>query len=166
MAISIEKIKALRERTGAGVMDCRNALSETGGDVEQAIDALRARGLAKAAKRADREAREGYIEAYLHGGRIGVLVEVNCETDFVARTEVFRALAHDIAMQIASMSPLAVAREDLPEDAQGAPEELALLEQPFIKDPSKTVLDLIHETVTATGEKIEVGRFTRYALGE
>lgn len=165
MAISVDDIKALREQTGAGVMDCRSALAESDGDLAKAIDILREKGLARAARRADRETREGLIEAYVHGGRIGVLVEINCETDFVARTDVFKALAHDVAMQIASMNPVAVRAEDVPADAEGTPAELALLEQPFIKDAGRTVADLINEAVSSTGERIEIRRFTRYELG-
>ncbi len=166
MAISIDAIKDLREKTGAGVMDCRNALSEAEGDVEKAIELLREKGLSKAAKRSEREIGEGLVESYVHGGRIGVIVEINCETDFVARTDVFKELAHDVAMQIASMGALAVSEADLPEDAEGEPAELALLSQTFIKDPSKTIQDLVNETITSTGERIEIRRFTRYELGE
>jgi elongation factor Ts len=165
VAISVDDIKALREQTGAGVMDCRSALAEAGGDVDKAIELLREKGLARAAKRADRETREGLVEAYVHGGRIGVIVEINCETDFVARTDVFRTLAHDVAMQIASMTPLAVNAADIPADAEGTPQELALLEQPFIKDPGRTISDLINDAVSSTGERIEIRRFTRYELG-
>ncbi len=166
MAISVDDIKSLREQTGAGVMDCRNALNDADGDVAKAVEVLREKGFAKAEKRSDREISEGRVEAYIHGGRIGVMVEINCETDFVARTDVFKNLAHDVAMQIASMGALVVREEDIPADAEGTPEELALLNQPFIKDPSKTIRDLIAETVTSTGERIEIRRFTRYALGE
>ena len=166
MAISVDDIKSLREQTGAGVMDCRNALTEADGDVAKAMGVLREKGFAKAEKRADREISEGRVESYIHGGRIGVLVEINCETDFVARTDVFKDLSHDVAMQIASMGALAVREEDVPSDAEGTPAELALLSQPFIKDPGKTIQDLIADAVTSTGERIEVRRFTRYALGE
>ena len=165
MAIGIDDIKTLREETGAGVMDCRTALTDAGGDIEKAKVLLRERGVATAAKRADRTAGEGRIESYIHGGRIGVLVELNCETDFVARTDVFQALAHDIAMQIASMNPVAVSPEDVPADAPGTAKDLALLTQPYIKDPGKTVQDLINEAVASTGEKIAIRRFTRYELG-
>ncbi|HJN91286.1 MAG TPA: translation elongation factor Ts, partial [Dehalococcoidia bacterium] len=153
MAISVDDIKSLREQTGAGVMDCRNALNDADGDVAKAVEVLREKGFAKAEKRSDREISEGRVEAYIHGGRIGVMVEINCETDFVARTDVFKNLAHDVAMQIASMGALVVREEDIPADAEGTPEELALLNQPFIKDPSKTIRDLIAETVTSTGER-------------
>ena len=163
--VTTDAIKALREATGAGVMDCRTALTEAGGDIEKARVLLREKGIATATKRADRVTGQGVVEAYVHGGRIGVLLELNCETDFVARTDVFKALAHDIAMQVASMNPQVVRAEDLPADAEGTPAELALLAQPFIKDAGKTIADLISETVASTGEKIEIRRFARYALG-
>ena len=166
MAISIEAIKALRERTSAGVMDCRNALGDAQGDMEKAVTILHERGFAAAAKRAGRETRQGLLEAYVHDGRIGAMVEINCETDFVARTDLFRTLAHDIAMQIASMNPRVIAVEDVPADADGPAEEQALLAQPFIKDPSKRIRDLINEAVVSTGEQIRVRRFTRYVLGD
>ncbi len=166
MPVSIEDIKALRDETGAGVMDCRNALANANGDLDKAKAHLRQVGGITAAKRADHEAREGLVEAYIHLGRIGALVEVNCETDFVARTDEFKTLVHDIAMQVASMGPRAVKPEDLPADDQDSPEELALLAQLFIKDPNKTVQDRINETVASTGEKIEVRRFIRFELAE
>jgi len=166
MPVSVDDIKALREQTGAGVMDCRNALDEADGNLEKAIGLLREKGLSKGQKRSDREIGQGLVEAYIHGGRIGALVEINCETDFVARTDVFKELAHDVAMQIASMAPAGVTPDDLPGGIEGEPEELALLTQPFIKDPSKTIQDLVNEAVTATGERIEIRRFTRYELGE
>ena len=165
MAIGIDDIKTLREETGAGVMDCRTALTDAGGDIEKAKILLRERGVATAAKRADRVAGEGRIESYIHSGRIGVLVELNCETDFVGRTDVFQTLAHDIAMQIASMNPVAVRPEDVPAGAAGVTKDLALLTQAYIKDPGKTVEDLINEAVASTGEKIAVRRFVRYELG-
>ena len=166
MPVSVDDIKALREQTGAGVMDCRNALDEADSNLEKAIGLLREKGLSKGQKRSDREIGQGLVEAYIHGGRIGALVEINCETDFVARTDVFKELAHDVAMQIASMAPAGVTPDDLPDGIEGEPEELALLTQPFIKDPSKTIQDLVNEAVTATGERIEIRRFTRYELGE
>ena len=166
MPVSVDDIKTLREQTGAGVMDCRNALDEADSNLEQAVELLREKGLSKAQKRADRDIEQGLVEAYIHGGRIGVIVEVNCETDFVARTEVFKDLAHDVAMQIASMAPAGVTAADLPDGIEGDPEELALLSQPFIKDPSKTIQDLVNDAVTATGERIEIRRFTRFELGE
>jgi len=165
--VTADDVKRLRAETGAGVMDSKRALEEAEGDFEGARKLLRQRGVAAAAKRSDRTTGQGVVEAYVHGeGRVGALVEVNCETDFVARTDVFKDLAHDVAMQIASMGALAVREEDVPSDAEGTPAELALLSQPFIKDPGKTIRDLIAEAVTSTGERIEVRRFTRYALGE
>ncbi|HEU4881734.1 MAG TPA: translation elongation factor Ts [Longimicrobium sp.] len=197
IAISAQAVKELRERTGAGMMECKAALTEAGGDMEAAIDILRARGAAKAAKRAERETREGAIGSYIHmGGKIGVLVEVNCETDFVARTDAFQALVRDVAMHVAAASPVAIRREDFPAELvereravyreqmreSGKPEhiwdkivdgkvdkfysEQALLEQPFVKNPDQTVGQLITEVAAKTGEKIEVRRFTRFALGE
>ncbi len=197
MEISASLVKELRERTGAGMMDCKKALQETGGDVEKAIDELRTKGLAKAAKKAGRIASEGTVTSYIHGaGRIGVLVEVNCETDFVAKTSDFKNLAYDIAMQIAASNPLVVSREQVPSDTitrekevlkaqaleEGKPEKViekmvegriekyykenCLLEQPFIKDPDKTVQELIHEAVAKMGENINVRRFVRYEVGE
>ncbi|HEU4571007.1 MAG TPA: translation elongation factor Ts [Gemmatimonadales bacterium] len=197
MAISAKDVKELRDRTGAGMMECKAALEEAGGDQEKAIDVLRAKGAAKAAKRAGREATEGAIGSYIHmGGKIGVLVEVNCETDFVARNDAFQQLVKDIAMHIAAASPVAVRREDVPADVverergiyreqmreSGKPEhiwdkivdgklekyyqEAALLEQPFVKNPDITVGQLVTEVSAKTGENIVVRRFTRYALGE
>lgn len=197
IAISAQAVKELRERTGAGMMECKAALTEAGGDTEAAIDILRARGAAKAAKRAEREAREGAVGSYIHmGGKIGVLVEVNCETDFVARNDAFQSLIRDVAMHIAAASPVSIRREDFPADLvereravyreqmkeSGKPEaiwdkivdgklekffaEQALLEQPFVKNPDITVGQLITEAASKTGEKIEVRRFTRFALGE
>ncbi|MCY3918383.1 MAG: elongation factor Ts [Chloroflexi bacterium] len=165
MTVSVDDIKALRAETGAGVMACRTALSEADGDLEQARALLRERGVATAAKRAHRDTAEGIVESYLHRGRIGAMLELNCETDFVARTDVFKELAHDIAMQIASMNPQVIDAADLPADADGDPAELALLSQTFIKDPSKTIQDLITDAVATTGEKIAVRRFARYELG-
>ncbi|MEW5953544.1 MAG: translation elongation factor Ts [Bacillota bacterium] len=190
-------VKELRERTGAGMMDCKKALAETGGDIEKAVDFLREKGLAAAAKKAGRVTAEGLVDSYIHGvGRIGVLVEVNCETDFVAKTDEFRSLVRDIAMQIAASKPEYVRREDVPEEviarekavlsAQAANEgkpaniiekmvvgrlekfykEACLLEQPYIKDPDQTVGQLLTEKISKIGENISVRRFTRYELGE
>ena len=167
MVVTTESIKALREQTGAGIMDCKRALEETEGDLEKAQEILRQRGIAKAAKKAARETREGLIESYIHSGnRIGALVEVNCETDFVARTSEFKELAHDLAMQIAAMSPLYVDLKDVPEEADGNPQEIVLLQQPFIKDPTKTIQELINDTVAKVGENIRVGRFIKFVLGD
>lgn len=190
-------VKELRERTGAGMMDCKKALSATDGDLEKAIDFLREKGLAAAAKKAGRVAAEGLVEAYIHGGgRIGVLVEVNCETDFVAKTDAFKELVKDIAMHIAATNPSYLKREEVPtaeleheqavlaEQArnEGKPEkiiekmvagriekyykEVCLMEQPFVKDPDKTISDLITESIAKIGENISIRRFTRYQLGE
>jgi elongation factor Ts len=195
--ISAKDVKELRERTGAGMMECKSALEEAGGNMESAIDILRSRGAAKAAKRAAREASEGAVGSYIHmGGKIGVLVEVNCETDFVAKTDDFQQLVRDIAMHVAAANPVAVTREEIPEDAierernvyreqmreSGKPEQIwdkivsgkmdkffaesTLLGQPFVKNPDVTVGDLITQVSAKTGEKIQVRRFTRYALGE
>ncbi|HRY13151.1 MAG TPA: translation elongation factor Ts [Syntrophomonadaceae bacterium] len=197
MEITATLVKELRERTGAGMMDCKKVLVETGGDIEKSIDELRAKGLAKAAKKAGRVASEGVVVSYIHGkGRIGVLVEVNCETDFVGNTDEFRQLAYDIAMQIAATNPAYLSRENVPAAdldherevlraqalEEGKPEKIidkmvegriekfykenCLLEQQFIKDPDKTVQQLIHEHVAKIGENINVRRFTRYELGE
>ena len=151
MPVSIEQIKALREETGAGVMDCRSALEASDGDLEAAREALRQMGVETAAKRSDRVAGQGLIESYIHNGRIGVLVDLRCETDFVARTEPFKELAHDIAMQVASMQP---------EDPE------ALLAQDWIRDSGRTIADRINDVVASIGEKVEVARFIRYEVGE
>jgi len=195
--ITAALVKELRERTGAGMMDCKKALVDTCGDIEKAIDELRTKGLAKAAKKAGRVASEGVVVSYIHGkGRIGVLVEVNCETDFVGNTDEFRQLAYDIAMQVAASNPDYLSREEVPTEdldrerevlraqalEEGKPEKViekmvegridkfykehCLLEQAFIKDPDKTVQQLIHESVAKIGENISVRRFTRYEVGE
>ena len=195
--ITAALVKELRERTGAGMMDCKKALSATDGDLEKAIDFLREKGLAAAAKKAGRVAAEGLVEAYIHGGgRIGVLVEVKCETDFVAKTDAFKELVKDIAMHIAATNPSYLKREEVPtaeleheqavlaEQArnEGKPEkiiekmvagriekyykEVCLMEQPFVKDPDKTISDLITESIAKIGENISIRRFTRYQLGE
>jgi elongation factor Ts len=158
--ISADLVKALREKTGAGVMDCKRALVDADGDMERAAGLLREQGLAGAEKRAERKASQGLIEAYIHGGgRIGVIVEINCETDFVARTPDFRELAHDVAMQIAAMDPPSVV------DSNGNSDGLPLMQQPFIRDPSKTIADLVRDAAAKTRENIVVRRFTRYELG-
>ena len=197
MEITAGQVKELRERTGAGMMDCKKALVAMEGDIEKAIDELRTKGLAKAAKKAGRIASEGVVISYIHGGgRIGVLVEVNCETDFVGKTDEFKQLAYDIAMQIAATNPECVAREQVPEDVlqrerdilraqaleEGKPEKIidkmvegriekyykehCLLEQAFIKEPDRTVQEIIHASVAKIGENISVRRFARYELGE
>ena len=194
--ISAGAVKELRELTGAGMMDCKRALVDTGGDLERAVALLRERGLAAAAKRADRDAREGLVSSYIHtGGRVGVLIEVNCETDFVARTEEFQRLVRDLAMQVAGMDPLYVDIDRIPpgdleakraelladEATAKKPEairpqivegqlkkwyaQVCLLEQPF-RDEERTVRELVKERIATIGENIRVRRFTRYALGE
>ena len=195
--ITAALVKELRERTGAGMMDCKKALSATDGDLEKAIDFLREKGLAAAAKKAGRVAAEGLVEAYIHGGgRIGVLVGVDFETDFVAKSDAFKELVKDIAMHIAATNPSYLKREEVPtaeleheqavlaEQArnEGKPEkiiekmvagriekyykEVCLMEQPFVKDPDKTISDLITESIAKIGENISIRRFTRYQLGE
>ena len=197
MTISAKDVKVLRDRTGAGMMDCKRALQETAGDMEAAVDYLRARGSAKAAKRAEKKANEGTIGHYTHfDGRTAVLVEVNCETDFVANTDDFQKLAKDLAMHIASAAPTAVSHEEVPAELidrerkiyeeqvreEGKPEEIAgkiiegklkkwfkestLLAQPFVKNPDQTIEELITEVSVKTGEKIQVTRFARFRLGE
>ncbi len=194
--ITAAAVKDLRERTGAGFMDCKNALVESDGDVDRAVALLRERGLAAAAKKAGRDAREGLVSSYIHtGGRLGVLIEVNCETDFVARTDEFQRLVRDLAMQVAGMGPLYVDEASIPADVleakkaelladesvQKKPEnirpqiidgqlkkwfsQVCLLDQPF-REEDRTVRDLITERIATIGENIRVRRFTRYALGE
>jgi len=186
-----ELVKELRARTGAGVMDCRTAVEQAGGDLEKAVELLRAKGLAMALKKASREASEGLVEAYVHaGGRVGALVEVNCETDFVARTEEFKRLAHDMALQVTAAAPQYVSREAIPpevverqrqefaQELVGKPAaavdgrlekwftDVVLLEQPFIRDESKRVRDLLTEAIAKFGENILVRRFARFKLGD
>ena len=165
--ISTASIKELREKCGAGIMDCRSALAETQGDMEKAAELLKERGCRVAAKKADRVTAHGLVETYVHtGGRVAAMVELNCETDFVARTEEFKRLAHDIAMQVAAMNPTFVLAEQVPpgtEIPEG--EVICLLDQPFIKDPSKTIKDLIVEVIARVGENIRVSRFARFEVG-
>ncbi len=164
--VSTDDVKRLREETGAGVMDSKRALEEAGGDFEKARMVLREHGAAAAAKRSDRATSQGIVEAYIHGGgRIGALVEVNCETDFVARTDTFRSLARDVAMQVAAMNPLGLGVEDVPGDAPGDKTQHALLTQPFIKDSSKTIGDLVKDAIATTGENVKITRFSRFELG-
>ncbi|MBO8152182.1 MAG: elongation factor Ts [Candidatus Neomarinimicrobiota bacterium] len=196
MKIDVSLVKRLRDMTGSGIMDCKEALKEADGDIEKAVEILRKRGIAKAEKKAGREVKEGVVWSYIHpGNKLGVLVEVNCETDFVARTEDFKNFAKDIAMQIAAANPLVVSREDLDSSvikkereiyaeqakAQGKPEnvierivegklekfyqEACLLEQPFVKDPQKTVRDYLTEMIAKLGENITITRFVRFQLG-
>jgi elongation factor Ts len=160
-------VKELRERTGAGVMECKKALTETAGDIERAMAVLQERGIALAEKRMHRETAQGLVECYIHaGGRLGAMVEVNCETDFVARTDDFKRLARDLAMQVVASNPLSVSEEDLPSGAEGDPAELCLLRQPFIKDESRTVQEVVKEVIARTGENIRVRRFSRFELGQ
>ncbi len=167
MAVTAEQVKELRELTGAGVMECKNALEEAGGDVAKATEILKERGLARAEKRSHRETSQGLVECYVHaGGRIGSMVEVNCETDFVALTDEFKTLAHDLAMQVAATGPIAITSEDLPDDADAPPEEAVLLLQPFIKDASRTVDEVVKEVIAKTGENIRVTRISRFELGQ
>jgi len=166
MAVSVQAIKELRELTGVGMLDCKNALEEASGDLDKAKQILRRRGIAVAEKRAGRETAQGLVEAYIHpDGRLGALVELNCETDFVARTDEFKALAHDLAMQVAATEPAYVSPEELPPDSDGDPGDVCLLAQPFIKDPNRSVQDLINDSIAKTGENIRVRRFQRFQLG-
>lgn len=166
MQISAALVKELRERTSAGVMDCRDALVQVSGDLDRASELLRKQGLAKAEKRAGREAKQGLIETYVHfGGRLGVMVEVNCETDFVAKTDEFKQLAHDLALQIAAGGAVCVSSEDLPEGTDLDPKEACLLEQKSIRDDTRTIRDIVTETAAKTGEKVSVARFVRFELG-
>jgi elongation factor Ts len=195
--ISASMVKELRQRTGAGMMDCKKALQEVDGDMDKAVEQLREKGLAAAAKKAGRIAAEGLVESYIHsGGRIGVLVEVNCETDFVAKTDEFKSFVRDIAMHIAASNPEYISRDDVPEDFiakekeilkaqalnEGKPEkivekmvqgrieklykEICLLEQPFVKDTDKEVRDIVTEKISTIGENINIRRFVRYEKGE
>lgn len=197
MAVSIEQIKALREATGAGIMDCRKALEASDGDYEKALEILREKGIATAAKRADREASDGVVELYSHGnGRVGVMVEVNCETDFVARSEAFRTFAHELALQIAAGAPQFIREEDIPAEVldlevekarqlakeEGKPDavieriiegklekyknEVVLLRQLYIRDDSLTIEKLLMQNIGSIGENIIIRRFARWELGE
>ncbi len=196
MGISADKVKALRERTGVGIMDCKSALTETDGDIDKAVELLRKMGVASAEKRAGRDTNQGLVEAYIHAGsQLGVLVEINCETDFVAKTDDFKNFARDIAMQVAATGPRVVSREDFPQEDidkeleiyktqannEGKPENIVerfvqgklekfyqenvLMEQSYIKDPNKNIKELLAEVITKTGENISIRRFIRYQLG-
>lgn len=161
------EVKTLRERTNGGVMDCRNALEETGGDIDKAAELLRLRGIDKAGKKADREASQGLIESYIHGSRIGAMVELNCETDFVARNEAFRKLAREIAMQVASMNPRYISATERPATiAAEDPDHQALLDQAYIRDGKKTIGDMVKESIATLGENIVVRRMVRFELGK
>ena len=166
MEVTAAQVKELREITGAGVMDCKRALIEAGGDKQKAAEILRKQGLTAAEKKSHRTTEQGLVECYIHaGGRIGAMVEVNCETDFVARTPDFKALARDLAMQVAATGPLSVSEEDLPPAAEGDPKELCLLLQAYIRDPGRTVQDIVNDVVAKTGENVQVRRFARFELG-
>jgi len=166
LEISTDMIKELRNQSGAGIMDCRSALLDTEGNMEKATRVLKEKGLAKAQKKAERATTQGLIEAYIHtAGRIGAMIEVNCETDFVARTDEFKELAHCLAMQVAALSPQFISGEEVPEGADVELQEACLLLQPYIKDPARTVQDVIIETIAKVGENIRVGRFVRFELG-
>lgn len=166
MEVTTAQVKELREITGAGVMDCKRALVEASGDMQKAAEILRERGLSVAEKKSHRATEQGVIECYIHaGGRIGAMVEVNCETDFVARTDDFRTLARELAMQVAATGPVSVSREDLPANAEGSPEELCLLCQAYIRDPGRTVQDIVNDVIAKTGENVRVRRFARFELG-
>lgn len=165
MEITAEVIKTVRELTSAGIMDCKRALQEAGGDVDGAINVLRERGAAIGRKKESRSAKQGLVESYVHGGgRIGAMVEVNCESDFVARTPEFKELAHDLAMQVAATSPRFVSAQDVPEGEE-VDEDSCLLLQPFIKDPQKKVQDIIAEIVAKVRENVRVSQFARFELG-
>lgn len=167
MEISATRIKELRELSGAGIMDCRNALVKTAGDMEKAQQILKELGLVKAQKKATRVVSQGLIEAYIHtGGRVGAMIEVNCETDFVARTDEFKKLVHELAMQVAAMCPKYLSEEDVPKGLEIDPCIVCLLRQPYIKSPEITAQDLINETIARLGENIKVRRFVRFELGE
>ena len=167
MAVSAEQVRSLRDQTGAGIMDCKVALEASDGDIEKAIAALREKGLASAAKRVGRDTNEGVIETYIHtGGRVGALVELGCETDFVARTEEFQQLAHDIALQVAAMDPVYVDVDEIEEGDDRPQARIALMLQPFIKNNSASVGEMVKELAGKVGENIKVVRFTRLAVGE
>jgi elongation factor Ts len=167
LEITTDQIKKLREESGAGVMDCRNALKETNGDKARALELLQKQGLVKAQKTAGRAAKQGLVVSYIHaGGRIGSMVEVNTETDFVARTAEFQELAHNIAMQVAAMAPEYLSKDNCPTGVEIDFQNACLLLQPYIKDPTKTIQDLITELIAKTGENIVVSRFARFELGK
>jgi len=197
MAITAAAVKELRDKTGVGMMECKTALSEANGDIEKAIELLRKKGMAKAAKKVGRATKEGLVFSYIHaGGKLGALVEIACETDFVANTDQFQELGHSIAMHVAASSPDVVKREDVSTEAldkeseifkeqalnEGKPEaivekivtgrlekyykEVVLMEQPYVKDPDKTITDLLNETISSLGENMSVTRFQRFAVGE
>ncbi len=167
MQVATEDIKKLRDLSGAGIMDCRNALLKTEGDMDEAIQILREQSLVRVERKSGRTTSQGLIETYIHtGGRIGAMVELNCETDFAARTSEFSELAHNLAMQVAAQEPLCIAESQIPRDADTEPEIACLLRQPFIKNPEQAIQDLITETAAKVGENIRVSRFARFELGQ
>jgi elongation factor Ts len=167
MEVTAAQIKQLREKSQAGVMDCRAALIEAGGDIDKAVEILKKQSLFKAQKKTERVVRQGVVETYIHtGGRIGAMIEINCETDFVARTDVFKELAHNIAMQVTAQEPICISQDKMPKDSEVSPEVACLLLQPFIKSPEVTVQDLINEAIAKTGENIKINRFARFELGQ
>ena len=167
MAVAVELVWTLREQTGAGILECKQALEASQGDLEKATQALRLKGFAQAAKRSDRTTNQGLIEAYIHaGGRLGALVELGCETDFVARTPEFKELAHNIAMQVVAMAPDYLDEADMEEGDTRPVAQVSLLQQPFIKDNSRAVGEMVQELAAKVGENVRVLRFTRLALGE
>jgi elongation factor Ts len=164
---SVDAIKDLRAQTGAGIMDCKRALEEVGGDTAKAYDLLRERGVALASKKAARDTKEGVVDSYIHSGsKVGAIIELSCETDFVARTPEFKELAHDLAMQIAAMAPTHINSDALSDKEVTNQQEVCLLDQTFIKDQSKTIRELINDMVARVGENVVVRRFQRFALGE
>ncbi len=167
MEISVTLIKELRDKTSAGVMECKRALQQSEGNLDRACNILREQGLARAEKKADRVASQGLVEAYVHGGgRIGSMVELNCETDFVAHTDEFKALIHDLALQVAATDPHFISSAEIPEGEKLNPEEVCLLSQPFIKDPSRRISDIVADVSAKMGEKVAVRRFARFELGK
>jgi len=167
LAITTEQIRALRDLTGAGIMDCKRALEEAQGDIKKASQAIMVAGVAKAEKKSNREAGEGVVESYIHSGsRIGSLVELNCETDFVSRLPEFKRLAHDLTMQVAAMAPKYVDKSEIPDGDDSDPEVVCLMQQSFIKDDSKVMQELVTELAARVGENVRVKRFARFALGD
>ncbi len=167
MEISTTQLKELRDKSGAGIMECRTALLEHKGDFEKALETLKKQSLSKVQKRSQRTVNQGIVTTYIHtGGRIGAMVELNCETDFVARNEIFKELGHNIAMQIAAQEPICISQDKMPKDSELSPEVACLLLQPFIKSPELTIQDLINEAIAKTGENIKVNRFARFELGQ
>ncbi len=167
MAVDVQLVRTLRDQTGAGIMDCKEALETTGGDMEKAVQALREKGVASAVKRVGRETNEGVIETYLHtGGRVGAMVELGCETDFVARTEEFQKLAHDIAMQVAAMGPIYVDQDEIEDGDTRPPAATSLMQQPFIKNNSTSVGEMVKDLAAKVGENVRVVRFNRLEVGE